>query len=276
VIRSTLPNQTSPACILAPHGGPHGVTTTEFSTITSSFALEGYTVALPNYTGSVGYGQSAILRLIGKCGSLDVQDCIQSLHHLVELGYAQLGRGKLFFFGGSHGGFLGAHLVGQFPDIFTAAVLRNPVISVGEISTSDIPDWYYAEFGLEYPIASSRPISHSSSESDSDVNAIQLGMVPEVYQKLYDASPLRFADKVTADVLLLIGKDDLRVAPTQGYGYYHTLKALRNGNGVAKESRVDMLVFDGESHPLNGVECERVCWEASKAWFLESAGKKKE
>jgi dipeptidyl aminopeptidase/acylaminoacyl peptidase len=72
------------------------------------------TVALPNYTGSVGYGQSAILRLIGKCGSLDVQDCIQSLHHLVELGYAQLGRGKVFFFGGSHGGFLGAHCMQLF------------------------------------------------------------------------------------------------------------------------------------------------------------------
>ncbi|KAF8329649.1 hypothetical protein F5887DRAFT_886429, partial [Amanita rubescens] len=186
---------------------------------------------------------------------------------LVELGYAQLDRGKVFIFGGSHGGFLGAHLVDQFLDTFTAAALRNPVISVGEISTSDIPDWYYAEFGLEYPIASSAPISHSSSESDSDVNAIQLGMVPEFFCRVADAPP-HFADKVTADVLL-IGKDDLRVAPTR---YYHT---LRNGNGIAKDSRVGMLVFDGESHPLNGVECERVCWEASKAWFLESAGKKK-
>lgn len=126
VIRSTLPSQEN-RCILAPHGGPHGGTTTEFNPITSAFALEGCklsftcslhilividakdTVALPNYTGSVGYGQSAILRLIGKCGSLDVQDCVQSLHHLVKLGYAQLGAGKVFIFGGSHGGFLGAH-----------------------------------------------------------------------------------------------------------------------------------------------------------------------
>jgi len=28
-----------------------------------------------------------------------------------------------------------------------------------------------------------------------------------------------------------------------------------------------MLVFDEESHPLEGVECARLCWEASKAWF---------
>jgi len=171
-------------------------------------------------------------------------------------------------------------VVGQFPDIFTAVVLRNPVISVGEISTSDIPDWGYAEFGLPYPVPiASSPISHSSKSdggaSSENATAIQLGMVPEVYQKLYNASPIRFADKVTADVLLLIGKDDLRVAPTQGHGYYHTLKALRNEKGIAKGSRVDMLVFGGESHPLNGVECERVCWEAANAWFLESAGEKK-
>ena len=162
-------------------------------------------------------------------------------------------------------------MVGQYPDMFTAAVLRNPVISVGEISTSDIPDWYYAEFGLSYPvpIASSPPISQGDGGIPSE-NSMQLGMVPAVYEKLYNASPLRLADKVTADVLLLVGKDDLRVAPTQGYGYYHTLRALRKGN------RVDMLVFDGESHPLNGVECERVCWEAAKAWFVESVGEKKE
>lgn len=67
------------------------------------------TLALPNYTGSVGFGQSFVLSLIGKCGSLDVEDCIQSLHHLVDLGYARLGKGRVFIFGGSHGGFLGGH-----------------------------------------------------------------------------------------------------------------------------------------------------------------------
>lgn len=258
------------------------------------------TVALPNYTGSVGFGQSFVLRLIGKCGSLDVEDCIQSLHHLVDLGYARLGKGRVFIFGGSHGGFLGAHcmlaplfdhfkasltkchiVLGQFQDIFTAAVLRNPVISVGEISTSDIPDWYYAEFGIQYPslslALSSRDVEPSGDGGVSPgKNTAQLGMTPNVYQKLYDASPICVAHNVTADVLLLVGRDDLRVAPTQGYGYYHTLRAVQNAKGAAERGRVEMLVFDGESHPLNGVECERTSWEAAKAWFAQSAGKGKD
>ncbi len=40
VIRSTLPTQAS-RCILAPHGGPHSGSTTEFNPILSGFALEG-------------------------------------------------------------------------------------------------------------------------------------------------------------------------------------------------------------------------------------------
>jgi len=184
---------------------------------------------------------------------------MEALGHLISSGYAQLGRGKVFVHGGSHGGFLCAHLIGQFPDVFTAAVLRNPVISVGEISTSDIPDWYYAEFDIPYPV----PIP-SLHAGDNSITAL----TPSVYEKLYNASPIRLAPKVTADVLLLIGKDDLRVAPTQGYTYYHTLKVLQHSRSSGNQ-RVEMLVFDGEAHPLEGVECARVGWEATRAWFAD-------
>lgn len=44
--------------------------------------------------------------------------------------------------GGSHGGFLVAHLSGEFPDTFKAVSSRNPVIDVASMSImSDIPDW---------------------------------------------------------------------------------------------------------------------------------------
>ena len=44
--------------------------------------------------------------------------------------------------GGSHGGFLAGHLVGQHAAAFAAAVLRNPVLDLSVmIHLSDIPDW---------------------------------------------------------------------------------------------------------------------------------------
>ena len=68
------------------------------------------TLALPNYTGSLGYGEAAIHELVtGRCGRRDVDDCIASLDYLVEKDLAEEGPGRVFVMGGSHGGFLAAH-----------------------------------------------------------------------------------------------------------------------------------------------------------------------
>lgn len=131
-------------------------------------------------------------------------------------------------------------MIGQYPGVFSAAVMRNPVISAGELAASDIPDWPYAEFGQPYG-----PDAH---------------ITPELYAKLYAASPIAHVDKVCTPVLLLIGEDDLRVPPSQGKGFYHALK----GRGSVP---VEMLVFPKESHPLEGVEAARVVVEATKDWF---------
>ena len=48
--------------------------------------------------------------------------------------------------GGSHGGFLTGHLLGQHPDRFCCGVLRNPVCNLSFMAGStDIPDWTFVE-----------------------------------------------------------------------------------------------------------------------------------
>ncbi|KAF8995396.1 Alpha/Beta hydrolase protein [Cyathus striatus] len=250
-----------PPCITAPHGGPHAATTTAFSAATTALVLEGYTISLVNYTGSTGYGEDAVQALIGKCGTLDVEDCIASSQVLVKLGIAEEGPGKQFVMGGSHGGFLTAHLIGQYPDVFTAAVLRNPVISCGDITGTDIPDWYYSEFGFPYPIFSS-PLIPSSPPARPPI------LSAAMYEQLNAMSPIAHVEKVKAPVLLLIGAADRRVSPNQGIGYYHALRGLR-GEGKG-DGKVEMMIFEGESHPLDGVEAAKVGWEAGRDWFAES------
>lgn len=88
-------------------------------------------------------GQRFAHSLLGKCGTLDVQDCVDTVDYLVAQGIAA--RESVVVTGGSHGGFLTAHLIGQYPDMFKAAVMRNPVISSAEQAIgTDIPECEYA------------------------------------------------------------------------------------------------------------------------------------
>lgn len=130
-------------------------------------------------------------------------------------------------------------VIGQHPDVFCAAVMRNPVISAGELCTSDIPDWALREFGFSF-----EPGTH---------------VTPEIFSALHAASPIAHVARVKAPVLILLGEDDLRVPPTQGRGYYHVLKGMGRV--------VELLVFPKETHPIDGVEAARVAFEAGRDWF---------
>ena len=44
------------------------------------------------------------------------------------------------------GGFLAGHCIGQHPDIFKVAAMRNPCTNIATMVTAtDIPDWCYVE-----------------------------------------------------------------------------------------------------------------------------------
>ncbi|GJJ12040.1 hypothetical protein Clacol_006281 [Clathrus columnatus] len=236
--------------ISIPHGGPHVTSTPEFNPSAICLALEGYLINMINYTGSLGFGQKHVDALIGRAGELDVQDSYHAVQHLIQSGFAETGQGKQFVQGGSHGGFLAAHLIGQYPGFFSAAVMRNPVISTGEIlSVSDIPDWAYLEFG--------QPFGPTSTLSTKTFDALQ------------KASPIFYIDAVQTPVLLHIGENDRRVPPSQGRNYYYALK----GRGKV----VEMLVFPGNGHSLNLVEAELAGFEITVVlgaqWGDEGKGK---
>lgn len=115
------------------------------------------------------------------------------------------------------------------------------MITMGEISSSDIPDWYLEESGMSF-----EPTTLITSE---------------VYAKLWALSPLAHVDKVRTPTLLIVGEQDARVSPIQGKSFYHALK----GRG----RDVDMLCFKDDSHPVESVDAQSVYFEATRDLFAK-------
>ncbi|KAL0565918.1 hypothetical protein V5O48_016100 [Marasmius crinis-equi] len=265
VIQNTNVEAGKPPHIVMPHGGPHATSVVRFDTMTVAFALAGFDVSIPNYTGSLGFGESNVQALLGKCGTLDIEDCMESFRHLTRIGVAQEGKSKVFLFGGSHGGFIIGHLLGRYPDAFAAACLRNPVVSSGEFGTTDIRDWYWGEFKHDYPVFSSPAGSDGLSPPPNRPEDIGI-MTPALFDSLYKFSPSAHIEKVKAAVLLCVGGSDKRVAPTQSIDYYHALKAARAKANLPDDD-VEMLWFPDDGHPLEGVEASKMTWVRTVEWF---------
>ncbi|KAK4699149.1 acylaminoacyl-peptidase, partial [Phenoliferia sp. Uapishka_3] len=234
-----------PPLITIPHGGPHSGYSTEFSAQYLAYVLAGYRVALVNYPGSLGYGQTSVVSLPPQLGTLDVEASLATPHFLNTISLASRQKGSRLYVGGSHGGFIGTHLSGQYPEEFDAFLLRNPVTDLGSmIFATDIPDWTYEESDLEYSLT--KPPATLS---------------PKTYEKLHALSPMTHVEKVTAPTMLLVGEGDRRVPPDQSRNYYHALK--KNGTPV------EMYTFPGNGHALDSTVETEVVGFALGLRFLE-------
>jgi acylaminoacyl-peptidase len=213
--------------ILFPHGGPNHAYSCEWSPFCALAARLGYAVAAINYTGSAGYGQKGIRALEGRIGELDVDDCIAATRHLVEK--CGFDAGRLFMFGGSHGGFLVAHLSARTEFGWRAVVAHNAVIDLPSmVMTSDIPEFAFGQMGMEYDLRRPRPPT------------------PEELARMQAASPTSRVASVKAPTLVVIGEEDLRVPPSQGKAWYGWLKGL----GVETE----ILSFPSTGHAIDSPE----------------------
>ncbi|KAF9230861.1 Alpha/Beta hydrolase protein, partial [Melanogaster broomeanus] len=156
------------------HGGPHSAVSLRVCRPFCDEVLSSRVETLylcPTSPESVGFGDKYVHKLLGHIGTLDIGDCIAAVEELIKLGISESGRQLVQ--GVSHGGFITGHLIGQCPDVFKAAVMQNPVTSLGEFaSSSDIPDFPLVEMGIPYAPGTCVPVT------------------PDVYKTLYEASPI--------------------------------------------------------------------------------------
>ncbi|EPS67862.1 hypothetical protein M569_06906, partial [Genlisea aurea] len=233
-------NSCAPLIVII-HGGPHSVAVTSFSKSSAFLASLGYNLLIVNYRGSLGFGEEALQSLPGNVGSQDVEDVLSAVDFAIGEGLVD--PSKIALLGGSHGGFLTTHLIGQAPDKFAAAAARNPVCNMSlMLGTSDIPDWCFFE-------AYGRNGKEMFTEAPS-ADHISL---------LHSKSPIAHISKVKTPTLFLLGAQDLRVPVSNGLQYARALKE----RGV--ETKV--IVFPKDVHGIDRPQSDFESFLNIGMWF---------
>lgn len=229
-----------PPLVVYNHGGPHSGFVADFQIYLAGLCRCGFALLLVNYRGSYGFGADCIDSLPSRIGSQDVLDIQSVVEEICSSG--RVDADKVFVIGGSHGGFLTTHLIGQYPEYYKAAVARNPVINIASmLGVTDIPDWNFVETGLPY-----------------DHNYVP---TPDTYREMLKCSPIVNIDKIKTPLMLMLGGKDLRVPPSQGL----QMKNALEGRGKT----VRTLWYPDCSHPLSDVPAEADAFVNIVQWFIQ-------
>eukprot|EP01083_Nonionella_stella_P084989 235363_1 len=242
--------ESDPVLLLYMHGGPHSASTLCYSYSMLSLLYSGFAVLQVNYRGSIGVSQQFVECLQGHIGSMDVVDCMNAFNYVCANSKQYLSADKIkkIVMGGSHGGFLTGHVIGQYPDVFLAASSRNPVLNlVSMLGLSDIPDWVLCECGI-----------NKVYDEECLMKPLSIKQMEIINQK----SPHVYIENVKTPYQILCGSKDLRCPMQQALDYYKMLKA-RNGNEMAR-----FLVYPDCQHSLNDtIDQEYDAWCSVWAWF---------
>lgn len=200
--------------IIHPHGGPISFDNKGFDYWTQFLANRGYAVLQMNFRGSAGYGFDFMQAGLGSWGLAMQDDVEDATRWLIAQGYADAKR--ICSVGGSYGGYAALMGAVKSPDLYRC------VISFAGVSD------------LAQLLSSARGYTHY------EIAKKQLG---DKRRDLKERSPLHYADKISAPVLLIHGSKD-RTVPVKQSRKMH--KALQK-HGVA----VEYLELEDGDHYLS-------------------------
>ncbi|MCG8408400.1 MAG: S9 family peptidase [Phycisphaerales bacterium] len=205
--------------IVSVHGGPeaneYNGWLTRYARPGQIAAAQGFAVLYPNYRGSTGRGVK-----FSKLGQADYagpefDDLVDGVKHLVHSGLVD--EKRVGVTGGSYGGFASAWCATALTKHFAASVMFVGISDhISKAGTTDIPNEMYLVHSRRWPW--------------------------EGYWDWFrERSPLFYTKQARTPILILHGKNDTRVHPSQSMQLYRYLKTIG-------EVPVRLIFYPGEGH----------------------------
>jgi dipeptidyl aminopeptidase/acylaminoacyl peptidase len=196
-----LPEGTGPfPTVLHTHGGPEAMVTDMFHPGSQSWLDHGFAFLTINYRGSVGFGREFQQKIWGDLGHWEVEDMAAARDWLVKGGIAQ--PEQILLTGWSYGGYLTLLGLGKRPDLWA-----------GGMAGIAIADW-----AMMY---------EDEADTLRGYQVAMFGGTPQEKSEQYArSSPITYAEKVQAPVLIIQGRNDTRTPARPVEAYEAKLKAM--------------------------------------------------
>ena len=200
------------------HGGPESCVKNGWSTYYSMWgqvaAARDYFVFMPNYRGSSGRGIAYSKADYGDLADEEFNDVLDGIDYLVA--NKGVDRSRVGIGGGSYGGYFSAWAATRHSEHFKASCVFVGVSNqVSKRNTTDIPNEdYLVHWGI---------------------------WTNENIELIYDRSPVKYASNNKTPTLILHGKEDPRVHPSQSLELYRQLK-------MHGDAAVRLVWYPGEGH----------------------------
>lgn len=200
------------------HGGPEAAVQNGWETSYASWgqfaAAKNFFVFMPNYRASSGRGVEFTMMGFGDLAGKEFDDVIDGIDYLIQLGLVD--KSKVGIGGGSYGGYFSAWAATKFTDRFAASVVFVGISNqISKRNTTDIPyEDYYVHWGF---------------------------WTHENEQLVWERSPVRYAHLSKTPTLILHGKEDPRVHPSQSLELYRALK-------LHSKAPVRLVFYPGQGH----------------------------
>jgi len=204
--------------IVAVHGGPEAHVAngwvTSYANPGQVAAARDMAVFYPNYRGSTGRGVAFSKLDHGDPAGKEFDDIVDAVDHLAATGLVD--KDKVGITGGSYGGYASAWGATYYTERFAASVMFVGISdTISKIGTTDIPEEMYL-------------VHHRHR-------------LWENWDLFLKRSPIYYVEKARTPTLILGGKDDTRVHPSQSLELYRLLK-------LVGKAPVRLVQYPGEGH----------------------------